>query len=97
MNRIHFMVSVGRHSSPEFVESMGKDPKNGKIWKRIQEICPTCPKMKTCQKGCKKIRGEGLKKCESLQPQTHASDTVDSLILCGHGWDSDNGEHKKIH
>jgi len=56
MNTIHFLVACGRQLSPEFVKEREEDPENGKIWKRVQEVCPACPKMKTCQKGCKKIR-----------------------------------------
>jgi hypothetical protein len=55
MNTIHFLFSVA-DNHPRIVEGLSEDKR--KMIKRIVDVCPGCLKLKTCQKGCEKIREE---------------------------------------
>jgi hypothetical protein len=53
MNRIHFLFSV-IDNHPHLLDDM--TPEKQKTMKKIIDVCPSCLKLKTCQRGCKKIR-----------------------------------------
>jgi radical SAM protein with 4Fe4S-binding SPASM domain len=55
MNRIHFLFSVV-DNYPHLLDDM--TPENKRMAKKIIDVCPSCLKLKTCQKGCEKIREE---------------------------------------
>lgn len=58
MNRIYFLFSVV-DNHPHLLDDMS--PEKQRMLKRIIEVCPSCLRLKKCQKGCEKIKDDEKK------------------------------------